>query len=253
MEKEGGVLARDAGAGGGEAGEKAVHAAVAALAATRGGGARDAAKAPSGKRGAKPPAASAKPPATSAKPPAAAAKPPPGEVRRDWTLTDFSGSPGFVAPEMVTDESYDGRYVDAWSLGCLVLELVVGHGTFDHVWMSAYSHDTMADRDAFARALANALRLLRALPQFRAPAAALADPTAEAPLQLNALGGFLFALLEVPPTKRADIRRVHTHPWLATVEARESALARAEAVACGDAAHLDAAGCVLTSASEISA
>ena len=184
---------------------------------------------------------------------AAAAKPPPGEVRRDWTLTDFSGSPGFVAPEMVTDESYDGRYVDAWSLGCLVLELVVGHGTFDHVWMSAYSHDTMADRDAFARALANALRLLRALPQSRAPAAALADPTAEAPLQLNALGGFLFALLEVPPTKRADIRRVHTHPWLATVEARESALARAEAVACGDAAHLDASGCVLTSAIEISA
>ena len=184
---------------------------------------------------------------------AAAAKPPPGEVQRDWTLTDFSGSPGFVAPEMVTDESYDGRFVDAWSLGCLVLELVVGHGTFDHVWMSAYSHDTMADRDAFARALANALRLLRALPQFRAPAAALADPTAEAPLQLNALGGFLFALLEVPPTKRADIRRVHTHPWLATVEARESALARAEAVACGDAAHLDASGCVLTSAIEISA
>ena len=94
----------------------------------------------------------------------------------------------------------------------------------------------------------------RALPlEPRAPAAALADPTAEAPLQLNALGGFLFALLEVPPTKRADIRRVHTHPWLATVEARESALARAEAVACGDAAHLDASGCVLTSAIEISA
>ena len=105
-----------------------------------------------------------------------------------------------------------------------------------------------------SRALANALRLLRALPQFPAPAAALADPAAPGALQLNALGDFLFQLLEVPPTLRADIRRVHTHPWLAAVEARESALARAEALACGDAASMASSGCVLTSSAiEISA
>ena len=44
------------------------------------------------------------------------------------------------------------------------------------------------------------------------------------------------------------------HPWLAAVEARESALARAEAVACGDAASMASSGCVLTSSAiEISA
>merc|ERR1719231_1712988 len=133
---------------------------------------------------------------------AAAAKPPPGEVRRDWTLTDFSGSPGFVAPEMVTEEAYDGRYVDAWSLGCLVLELVIGHGVFDHVWMSAYAHDTMADRPAFAAALTAALALLRTLPEFRpeggsAGAAGATGGGAANTAGLNPLGEFIFSLLEM--------------------------------------------------------
>merc|ERR1719327_1619317 len=67
-----------------------------------------------------------------------------GIVDREWELSDFAGSPGFVAPEVVINESYDGRCIDAFSLGCVVLELTTGHSTFDHVWMNAYSHDTMA-------------------------------------------------------------------------------------------------------------
>ena len=48
--------------------------------------------------------------------------------------------------------------------------------------------------------------------------------------------------------------RAAAERWLAAVEARESALARAEAVACGDAASMASSGCVLTSSAiEISA
>lgn len=36
-------------------------------------------------------------------------------------LTDFCGSPGFFAPEMLS-HSYDGPAADVWSLGCVVRE-----------------------------------------------------------------------------------------------------------------------------------
>lgn len=32
-------------------------------------------------------------------------------------LSDFCGSPGFFAPEMITCQSYDGPLVDVWSIG----------------------------------------------------------------------------------------------------------------------------------------
>ena len=44
-------------------------------------------------------------------------------VERDWMLSDFAGSPGFVAPEILTEPEYDGRYIDAFSLGCVLLEV----------------------------------------------------------------------------------------------------------------------------------
>ncbi|ETV70398.1 CAMK/CAMKL protein kinase, variant [Aphanomyces astaci] len=40
-------------------------------------------------------------------------------------LTDFCGSPGFFAPEMLLHDQYDGQKADVWSIGCILLE--VGH------------------------------------------------------------------------------------------------------------------------------
>ena len=94
-------------------------------------------------------------------------------VARDWMLSDFAGSPGFVAPEIVTQAVYNGGHVDAFSLGCVLLELVLGHCVFDGIWMVPYSQDTFASVKAFPLALANAIELLRGLPEFRD------DPTAK--------------------------------------------------------------------------
>ena len=44
-----------------------------------------------------------------------------------FKLSDFVGSPGFFAPEVLTDEPYDGRKIDVWSLGCVLLEMLLGH------------------------------------------------------------------------------------------------------------------------------
>ena len=57
-----------------------------------------------------------------------------------WECSRCVGSPpGFVAPEVVIDDAYDGRAADVWSLGCIALELhesSVGDA-FDRTWCEA--------------------------------------------------------------------------------------------------------------------
>ena len=64
-------------------------------------------------------------------------------------LTDFCGSPGFFAPEMITAKSYNGFKCDIWSLGCILMELVVGHENFATLWMSVYDVNVLSDAEVF--------------------------------------------------------------------------------------------------------
>jgi serine/threonine protein kinase len=50
-------------------------------------------------------------------------------------LREFCGSPGFFAPEMLVKGAYNGKKADAWSLGCILLELVLGHEDFCRLWV----------------------------------------------------------------------------------------------------------------------
>jgi tRNA A-37 threonylcarbamoyl transferase component Bud32 len=61
-------------------------------------------------------------------------------VRDGELLDDFCGSPGFFAPEIVTAKKHDGKLTDIWSLGCILLELTLGHECFNTMWMAAYDY-----------------------------------------------------------------------------------------------------------------
>lgn len=198
--------------------------------------------------------------ALAASAPAAAAAP--HAVARDWTMSDFSGSPGFVAPEIVTSEKYDGSRVDAFSLGCVLLELVLGHAAFDEIWMVPYSHDVMADTDLFNTKLRLALAHLRRLPEFRdlatkraartdAAAAAAAGDVGAAEAaddegvtfedeaagaatpsfrvaiapgrDANTLRSLVFGLLKLEPDARLSVQAAAAHPWLAAAAAEADA------------------------------
>ena len=44
------------------------------------------------------------------------------------SLSEFCGSPGFFAPEMILfGGKYNGLLVDTWSIACIMLELCLGH------------------------------------------------------------------------------------------------------------------------------
>ena len=76
-------------------------------------------------------------------------------------LTDFCGSPGFFAPEMIiSKDGYNGQLVDVWSIGCILLELLLGHDNFCKSWMTAYDFDIIRRPSTFEDSINDAVNEL---------------------------------------------------------------------------------------------
>merc|ERR1712100_1005206 len=82
------------------------------------------------------------------------------DVSSGENLTDFVGSPCFFAPEILLDGSYDGRAADVWSLGCVMLEMLLGHAAFSQVWCPPY--DQLKNDDKFRSAIHVAVQEVKA-------------------------------------------------------------------------------------------
>lgn len=91
-------------------------------------------------------------------------------------LTDFCGSPGFFAPEMIIKSKapsaaaldpsglksagYFGDKADIWSVGCILLELMLGHELFCELWMSAYDYENIQNKSKFQDSISCSVRAL---------------------------------------------------------------------------------------------
>lgn len=112
-------------------------------------------------------------------------------------LTDFCGSPGFFAPEMIMHGSYYGDKADVWSVGCILLELVAGHERFCDLWMSAYDYEILQSQENFTRAIEETVNDLPNNLSF--------SP------QLN---DFILRFLVLRSSKRPSLHHICAHPWL---------------------------------------
>ena len=114
-------------------------------------------------------------------------------------LKDFCGSPGFFAPEMIIHGAYHGDKADLWSVGCIMLELVMGHEQFCDLWMTSYDFDVLQDKDKFADEINMAVA---ALPEHL---------DANFPADMN---NFLATLLKVRSSDRKSTVEVAEDAWL---------------------------------------
>lgn len=57
-----------------------------------------------------------------------------------FQVSDFCGSPGFFAPEVYLDKTYDPIKADLFSIGCISLELLLSQKYFKERWISVYSY-----------------------------------------------------------------------------------------------------------------
>ncbi|KAH8069881.1 protein kinase [Aureococcus anophagefferens] len=112
--------------------------------------------------------------------------------------TAFCGSPGFFPPEMVAAADYDPFKVDAWSIGCVALELLLGRQWFSDRWLPASK--LTGDPAEFAVALSSAL-------------ADLAAALRASPLPAEAKS-FLESALTEDPDDRLAVEELAGHPWV---------------------------------------
>ena len=115
-------------------------------------------------------------------------------------LTEFCGSPGFFAPEMIIHGAYNGDKSDLWSIGCIMLELIMGHEQFCEVWMSSYDYDTLQDKAKFSDEIDVAVRSL-----------------SEALECTEMSMDFILKFLKLRSSERPSCSSMISHPWLGDI------------------------------------
>jgi serine/threonine protein kinase len=129
-------------------------------------------------------------------------------------LSDFCGSPGFFAPEMITIGTYYGDKVDVWSMGCILLELLLGHEKFCDAWMSSYDYEVLLNKAKFAQAISETLRELPSVLTFS-----------------DNVKDFALQFLQVNSSSRPSLYSVGGHPWLGGALDEDLATSRASKLA----------------------
>mmetsp|Transcript_64681 Transcript_64681/g.179675 ORF Transcript_64681/g.179675 Transcript_64681/m.179675 type:complete len:787 (+) Transcript_64681:319-2679(+) len=130
-------------------------------------------------------------------------------------MSDFCGSPGFFAPEMVMSKSYNARIADVWSLGCVLLEMLLGHEQFYEIWVKAYDYTLMRDPDKFGARMKEAIR---------DATEALADPGVTdddkpLPKRSETARSVVLDILKIDPTERLTSSDIMEHEWVKDCEA----------------------------------
>jgi serine/threonine protein kinase len=98
---------------------------------------------------------------------------------------------------MISSGNYFGDKVDVWSIGCILLELVLGHERFCDIWMVAYDYDILQNKELFTQTITETVEQLPDLLNFSSD-----------------LNDFILRFLEMKPVKRPTVRSLAVHPWL---------------------------------------
>jgi serine/threonine protein kinase len=154
-----------------------------------------------------------------------------GQVDGIKSLSDLCGSPGFFAPEMILDGNlYCGIRADIWSIGCVLLELALGHEHYCHNWMNAYDKEVLQNENVFKDRLTTTLTEINALK-----------------FDNDDMGNFLKRLLVINPDDRMRSNNLIHDKWLCGKDrcpSRLYASSSDESTDCADSFKIDTA-CVL--------
>lgn len=105
---------------------------------------------------------------------------------------------------MITAKAYNGFACDAWSIGCIFLELLIGREDFTRLWMGSYAIEVLTDipafRDEIQRRSSHVLSLIAQEDRFER----IRDECS----------AILRGLLCVDPATRWSMNQLHDHPWL---------------------------------------
>lgn len=124
----------------------------------------------------------------------------------DGILSDFVGSPGFFAPELMMRSKYHACLADMWSVGAVLVEMMLGHAQFDRLWCPPYDH--LTDVQKFSNAVCTAVS--------RVKLGSMASPPSEP------ISRLLEQLLQVEPGRRANVEQICAAPWFGLLKSDPS-------------------------------
>lgn len=111
-------------------------------------------------------------------------------------LNDFCGSPGFMAPEIVSGYDYNEK-VDVWSTGCVMMELLIGPEAFSEYWMSSYEPYIIEEKNKFRNSIKYAIEKLT---------------STFLPIHTD-MSNLIENMLDINPIQRFSIVEVVEHSW----------------------------------------
>ena len=133
--------------------------------------------------------------------------------REPILLSDFAGSPGFFAPEILLQRSYNGYSADLWSLGCVALELLARPSFFNHAWLGVYKVLHTAQAPEFQQQLRQAV--VAAVEEVRIVHGTGSSATLTNKTEAVSL---MSALLDFNISSRPTATEALKHPWLARAD-----------------------------------
>ena len=110
------------------------------------------------------------------------------EIKKGQLITDSSGTPAFIAPEILLDDPYDPYMTDIWSSGVVLYLMVSGFFPFTGINESQLHKNILSGKFPKIQNISN---------------------------NLNDL---ISKILEVDPKKRIKIDEILSHPWVRNQE-----------------------------------
>jgi hypothetical protein len=108
---------------------------------------------------------------------------------------------------MFTHGSYYGDKVDIWSVGCILLELILGHDKFCDIWLINYDPECLQDPQSFEKAITETFTelpdLIRAAHHNSTVSSSVSDEIIHLILQL----------LTLNPHLRPRVKDICAHIW----------------------------------------
>jgi serine/threonine protein kinase len=98
---------------------------------------------------------------------------------------------------MVTSKNYYGDKADIWSIGSVLLEVLLGHDEFHTRWLHVYENNIIKNKELFKITISNNIKTL---PKIRKL------PKDSIDLIVN--------ILKENPSERITIENMLLHPWL---------------------------------------
>lgn len=98
---------------------------------------------------------------------------------------------------MIISGTYYGDKADIWSVGCILLELMLGHEKFCDIWMTTYDYDILQDKEKFTEEIHATLDSLPDMLNFT-----------------EELNDFILKFLQIRSSIRPTAVGISAHTWL---------------------------------------